>query len=46
MFALKRKIPTYALYYLTRAVGTQKMKNNMKQLKQEVDKGEDIATTF
>jgi hypothetical protein len=45
-FILRRKIPMNIVYYTTKAIGTTGMKTKVTQLKEAVDKCEEIGKIF
>ncbi len=45
-FLLRRKIPMNVVYYTTKAIGTKGMKEKVTQLKEAVDKCEEIGKIF
>ena len=46
MFYLRRKIPVMGLYYITKAIGTKGMRDKVWQLKDAIDKCEEIGKQF
>mmetsp|Transcript_12766 Transcript_12766/g.12666 ORF Transcript_12766/g.12666 Transcript_12766/m.12666 type:complete len:103 (-) Transcript_12766:2218-2526(-) len=46
IFYLRRKIPVMGLYYFTKAIGTKKMRDKVWQLKDAIDKCEEIGQQF